>query len=109
MIESLANTIFIEHKDKKKPLKLLLKGSLFQLKVWEALLSIPEGDLVTYQNIADYIKSPKAVRAAASAIAKNNIAYLIPCHRVINQNGDFGQYRWNKYRKLAMIAWEACK
>ena len=96
-------------KDHSKPLRLLLKGSSFQLKVWEALLSIPAGDLVTYQAIATTIEQPTAVRATASAIARNNIAYLIPCHRVIRQNGDFGQYRWQAERKQAMIAWEICK
>ena len=86
-----------------------LKGSPFQIKVWEALLSIPEGHLVSYQDIALSIEKPKAMRATASAIAKNNIAYLIPCHRVIRQNGNFGQYRWQSSRKKAMILWENCK
>lgn len=95
--------------EKRKPLKLLLKGSPFQLKVWEALLSIPEGDLVTYQEIATAIEKPTAVRATASAIARNHIAYLIPCHRVIRQNGEFGQYRWHKERKQAMIGWESAR
>lgn len=101
-------TIFGQ-KANRQSLKLFLKGSPFQLKVWEALLSIPEGELVSYQDIATSIENPAAVRAAASAIAKNNIAYLIPCHRVIRQNGDFGEYRWNKERKQAMIAWEMSK
>ena len=107
-IETLANNIFSREKNKKQPLKLLLKGTQFQLKVWEALLTIPEGKLVSYQQIADAIQSPKAVRAAASAVARNNISYIIPCHRVIRQTGEFGQYRWNIFRKQAMIAWEAC-
>ena len=107
-IKSLAQFIFSTKKDWKKPLRLLLKGSHFQLKVWEALLSIPESHLASYQTIASSIEKPTAVRAVASAVAKNRIAYLIPCHRIIKQNGDFGQYRWNKYRKQALIAWEAC-
>lgn len=105
-IKPFLKTIF-EARNKKRPLKLFLKGSPFQLKVWEALLSIPEG--ATYQQIANSIEKPTAVRAVASAIAKNNIAYIIPCHRVIRQNGDFGQYRWRKERKQTLIAWEACK
>jgi AraC family transcriptional regulator of adaptative response/methylated-DNA-[protein]-cysteine methyltransferase len=105
-IQTLADVIF-RKKLQQQPLKLLLKGTPFQIKVWEALLTLKEGELVPYQHIADTIKIPKAVRATASAIAKNNISYLIPCHRVIRQNGDFGQYRWSPHRKKALIAWEA--
>lgn len=108
-IRPIAQKIFPQNASQKSSLKLLLKGTPFQIKVWEALLSIPEGNLVSYQDVANTIQSPKAVRAVASAIAKNHIAYLIPCHRVIRQNGDFGQYRWNQYRKQALIAWEAFK
>lgn len=105
MIEPYLTTIF-GFDEIKKPLTLLLKGTPFQLKVWEALLSIPVGALISYQDIANSIEKPNAVRATASAIAKNNVAYLIPCHRVIRQNGDYGEYRWNRERKVAMIAWE---
>jgi AraC family transcriptional regulator, regulatory protein of adaptative response / methylated-DNA-[protein]-cysteine methyltransferase len=102
-------TIFGEE-NHPRSINLLLKGSPFQIKVWEALLSIPEGELVSYQQIAATIDEPRAVRAAASAIARNNIAYLIPCHRVIRQTGDLGQYRWDPLRKKAMIAREiSCK
>lgn len=93
--------------EKPRTLKLLIKGTDFQIKVWEALLAIPQGALVCYQDLADHIDAPKSVRAVASAIARNNIAYLIPCHRVIRQNGDFSQYRWGLTRKKALIAWEA--
>jgi len=89
-------------------LNVLLKGSPFQLKVWEALLAIPPGHLSSYQKVAQSTGAPNAARAVASAIAKNNIAYLIPCHRVIRGNGDFSQYRWGSVRKQSMIAWEAC-
>jgi AraC family transcriptional regulator of adaptative response/methylated-DNA-[protein]-cysteine methyltransferase len=106
-IASLAAIIFAEKKEAKRPLKLFLKGSPFQLKVWEALLSIPETGTITYEQVALAIKNPKAIRAAASAVAKNNIAYLIPCHRVIRKNGDSGKYRWNEQRKKALLAWEA--
>jgi AraC family transcriptional regulator of adaptative response/methylated-DNA-[protein]-cysteine methyltransferase len=90
-------------------LELLLKGSPFQLKVWEALLSIPEGRLASYQQVADMIGRPAAVRAVASAIGRNDIAYLIPCHRVIRSNGEFSQYRWGSERKQALIGWEAAR
>ena len=90
-------------------LHLLMKGSPFQLKVWEALLSIPEGEVRSYQQVADTIDEPAAVRAVASAIARNHIGYLIPCHRVIRATGEFSQYRWGVTRKQAMIGWEACR
>lgn len=90
-------------------LGLLMKGSPFQLKVWEALLAIPEGQIRTYQQVADAIEEPTAVRAVASAIARNPIGYLIPCHRVIRSTGEFSQYRWGSTRKQAMIGWEACR
>lgn len=108
LIASYLITIF-DQREKRRSLNVLLKGSPFQIKVWEALLSISKGNLATYQDIATSIEKPAAVRAIASAIAKNNIAYLIPCHRVIRKNGDFGKYRWNKERKQAMIAWERWK
>lgn len=86
--------------------KLLLKGSPFQIKVWQTLLTIPAGKLMTYQEIAKLIGQPTAVRATASAIAKNKIAYLIPCHRVIRKNGEVGLYRWHAHRKQSLIAVE---
>ncbi|MBV9576916.1 MAG: methylated-DNA--[protein]-cysteine S-methyltransferase [Gammaproteobacteria bacterium] len=104
-IKQLAEIIFSENKNAS--LKLLLRGSAFQLKVWKALLSVPTAHLKSYQEIAITIQQPTAVRAVASAIAKNNIAYLVPCHRVIRKNGDIGQYRWHAHRKQALIAWEA--
>lgn len=103
-----ADQIFGAAKD-KTPLKLLLKGSKFQLKVWEALLAIPEGKILSYQQVAGMIGSPSSVRAVASAIARNNIGYLIPCHRVIRATGEFSNYRWGKTRKQAMLGWEASK
>lgn len=92
-----------------RPLPLLLKGTNFQLKVWEALLAIPPGALVSYQAVARYIHMPNAARAVGTAIGQNRIAYLIPCHRVIQSLGDFGQYRWGGVRKKAMVGWEAAR
>ena len=94
---------------KPQRLHLLMKGSPFQLKVWEALLSIPQGVVRSYQQVAAAIDEPAAVRAVASAIARNHIGYLIPCHRVIRATGEFSQYRWGVTRKQAMIGWEACR
>ena len=87
----------------------LLRGSAFQLKVWEALLKIPEGQLVSYDQIANDIGQPMASRAVGTAIGANPIGYLIPCHRVIKKTGLFGGYRWGVERKQAMLGWEAAQ
>lgn len=88
-------------------IKLHLKGTKFQLKVWDALLKIPIGDLSTYGEIANHIENPKASRAVGTAIGNNPIAYLIPCHRVIQASGNIGQYHWGSIRKKVIIGWEA--
>ncbi|WP_286592487.1 methylated-DNA--[protein]-cysteine S-methyltransferase [Sphingobacterium sp. N143] len=88
-------------------IKLHLKGTEFQLKVWEALLKIPMGNLSTYGAIASQLGNPKASRAVGTAVGSNPIAYLIPCHRVIQNTGIFGGYRWDPVRKTAMIGWES--
>lgn len=87
-------------------IKLHLKGTPFQLKVWEALLKIPSGALCTYSSVAGIINSPKASRAVGTAIGDNPIAYLIPCHRVIKSTGIIGEYHWGGIRKTSMIGWE---
>lgn len=87
-------------------IKLHLKGSDFQLKVWESLLKIPQGQLSCYGDIAQKIDQPKAARAVGSAIGDNPVAFLIPCHRVIQASGALGGYHWGLTRKMAMIAWE---
>lgn len=92
-----------------QPLTLLLRGSAFQLKVWEALLRIPEGRLVSYDQIAQAIGQPTASRAVGTAIGANPIGYLIPCHRVIKKTGLFGHYRWGPARKQVMLGWEAAR
>ncbi len=86
---------------------LVLQGTNFQVKVWEALLAIPAGHAVSYEDVAASIGRPTAVRAVASAVAANHIAYLIPCHRVLRKSGDSGEYRWSATRKKAMLGWEA--
>ena len=85
---------------------LLVKGTNFQVKVWEALLNIPAGAVTTYQHIAQTIDNPKAVRAVGTAIGRNPVALLIPCHRVIRKSGEINQYRWGSTRKKAMIGFE---
>ncbi len=84
-----------------------LKGTPFQLQVWRALISIPSAHLLAYQDIANMIKNPGAVRAVGSAIGRNPIAYLIPCHRVIRQSGQMGDYRWGSSRKIAINGYES--
>ena len=96
----------IDHQKSANPLNLQIKGTNFQINVWKALLNIPKGCVVSYQDIASYIGRPKAFRAVANAIAINPVAYLIPCHRVIAKSGKIHQYRWGAYRKKAMIGWE---
>lgn len=86
--------------------RLHLQGTNFQLKVWEALLRIPAGSAVAYEEIAEHIGKPKAVRAVANAVANNPVAFLIPCHRVIRKLGEFGGYRGGAARKKAILAWE---
>ncbi|MEZ5670307.1 MAG: methylated-DNA--[protein]-cysteine S-methyltransferase [Alphaproteobacteria bacterium] len=87
-------------------LRLMLRGTPFQLKVWEALLHIPPGTVVTYTDIARAVDRPDAVRAVASAVARNPVSWLIPCHRVLRQTGALAGYRWCLYRKRAMLAIE---
>lgn len=92
-----------------RKLKMLLKGTPFQLKVWEALLKIPMGCLAAYKDIAKGIGEPKATRAVGTAIGRNSIAFLIPCHRVIRDSGVLGNYKWGPDRKKAILAWEGLK
>ncbi len=87
-------------------IKLHLKGTDFQLKVWESLLKIPMGQLTTYGDLAEQVGNPKASRAVGTAVGHNPVAFLIPCHRVIQATGVLGEYHWDKSRKMAMIGWE---
>jgi AraC family transcriptional regulator of adaptative response/methylated-DNA-[protein]-cysteine methyltransferase len=88
------------------PVDLLARGTPFQLRVWEALLHIPFGNTVTYQQIATSVGKPGALQAVGSAIGKNPIAWLIPCHRVIRKSGEITRFRWGTRRKAAMLEWE---
>jgi AraC family transcriptional regulator of adaptative response/methylated-DNA-[protein]-cysteine methyltransferase len=99
--------IFSADWDDRSKIKLHLKGTPFQLKVWETLLKIPTGHLSTYGNIAESIRNPSASRAVGTAIGSNPVTFLIPCHRVIQSSGQLGGYMWGTVRKTAMIGWEA--
>ncbi|WP_276089815.1 methylated-DNA--[protein]-cysteine S-methyltransferase [Pedobacter sp. JY14-1] len=105
------NALFIFQNDwsRLSEIKLHLKGTDFQLKVWESLLKIPMGRLSTYGSIAESIGSPAASRAVGTAIGSNPVAFLIPCHRVIQSSGIFGGYMWGPTRKAAIIGWEAAQ
>lgn len=108
-IQQNALYIFTQDWTKIPTIKLHLKGTDFQLKVWETLLKIPMGELSTYGKIAQDIKNPNASRAVGTAIGSNPVAFLIPCHRVIQATGTFGGYMWGPTRKTAIIGWEAAK
>ena len=105
------NALFIFTHDwtKLNEIKLHLRGTDFQIKVWETLVKIPSAKLSTYGQVANQIHNPKASRAVGSAIGNNPVAFLIPCHRVIQSSGNFGQYHWGSNRKAAMIGWEAAQ
>jgi AraC family transcriptional regulator of adaptative response/methylated-DNA-[protein]-cysteine methyltransferase len=109
MIQQNALYIFTQDWKELSKIKLHLKGTDFQLKVWETLLKVPLGGLTTYGKIASQIDAPKASRAVGTAVGDNPVAFLIPCHRVIQSTGAIGQYHWGSNRKAAIIGWESAK
>jgi len=108
-VAALAGPIFAPPDSERRKLRLVLYGSPFQVKVWEALLKIPPGALTCYEAIAAAIGDARASRAVGSAVGDNPISYLIPCHRVIRKSGEISHYHWGRPRKIAMIGWEATK
>lgn len=108
-IQQEALFVFQHDWSKLNQIKLHLHGTPFQLKVWDALLKIPMGNLTTYGSIASEIEQPKASRAIGTAIGSNPVAFLIPCHRVIQSSGKIGGYMWGNTRKSAIIGWEAAQ
>jgi AraC family transcriptional regulator of adaptative response/methylated-DNA-[protein]-cysteine methyltransferase len=104
--QEVALSVFARTRETRPTLQVLVTGSAFQIKVWRALLSIPEGNLATYGQIAQSIGQSSAARAVGSAVSQNPVAFLVPCHRVIRSNGTFGEYRWAESRKKAIIAYE---
>ena len=88
---------------------LLLIGAPFQIKVWEALLNVPTGHVTTYSEIARHIGHPKAVRAVGTAVGRNPISWLIPCHRALRKSGALGGYHWGLPVKRALLAWEGAR
>lgn len=99
--------LWFQRSEEKKNIRLHIYGTAFQVQVWQALLRIPEGNLATYGQIAKAINRIGSSRAVGSAVGHNPISFLIPCHRVIRQDGTWGQYHWGEERKTQMILWEA--
>jgi len=95
--------------NRRSPLTLVLEGTNFQIKVWEALLRVPMGAVTSYEDLAAKLSMPRAARAVGAAVGKNPIAFLIPCHRVIHKAGVIGHYHWGAARKKAMLAWESAR
>ncbi len=101
--------VFSQDWSKLDEIKLHLKGTEFQIKVWETLLKVPAGGLITYGDLAHHSGHTGASRSVGTAIGSNPVAFLIPCHRVIKSNGEIGQYHWGATRKNAIIGWEAAR
>lgn len=104
--EELYNKIF---KNQDPNIEILLIGSEFQIKVWEAIYRLGRDKYTTYKEIAKEIKNPQAIQAVGSAVGANPIAILIPCHNVIKTNGDIGEYKWGRQKKIEIIEWERSK
>jgi len=105
--QALLARIFAVHHKADGGLSLWVAGTNFQIQVWRALLQIPFSGLLSYQQLAGLIGRPGSARSVGSAIARNRIAYLVPCHRVLRASGDFGEYHWSQERKVAICGWEA--
>ncbi len=106
LIERIFNPLFA---NTRAPLHLILNGTNFQMKVWEALIKIPFGAMVSYEDVAIQVGIPGATRAVGSAVGKNPISFIIPCHRVIRKTADFGNYGGGRARKKAILGWEASR
>jgi AraC family transcriptional regulator of adaptative response/methylated-DNA-[protein]-cysteine methyltransferase len=108
--QSFVNRIFSPSGEKhSSPLLVVLSGTNFQIKVWEALMKIPMGAVVSYEDVAAHIGMPKAARAVGNAVGSNPVSFVIPCHRVIRKTAEFGNYGGGVPRKMAMLGWEAVR
>lgn len=104
-----ADQIFGEGLTQRSSIRLILKGTNFQIRVWEALMRIPQGHMISYEALGDRLGKPKASRAIGSAVGRNSISYLVPCHRVIHKSGLVTGYRWGHVRKRVLLGWEAAR
>lgn len=107
--QNVINTMFDGSKAPDRPISLHVSGTNFQISVWRALLQIPPAKVVSYAQVASAVGNPKAARAVGLAVGANPVALMIPCHRVIQQNGKLGGYHWGETRKQAIHAWEAAR
>lgn len=107
--QNVINTMFDSNQTPDRPISLHVSGTNFQISVWRALLQIPPAKVVSYAQVASAIGNPKAARAVGLAVGANPVALMIPCHRVIQQNGKLGGYHWGETRKQAIHAWEAAR
>ncbi|MFM5865996.1 bifunctional transcriptional activator/DNA repair enzyme AdaA [Aeromonas caviae] len=107
--QGVIHTMFDGSKTPDRPLSLHVSGTNFQISVWRALLQIPPAKVVSYAQVASAVGNPKAARAVGLAVGANPVALMIPCHRVIQQNGKLGGYHWGETRKQAIHAWEAAR
>lgn len=106
---ALAALLGLEEGDAQRPLTVHVKGTNFQIRVWQALLAIPQGGVATYEDVARAIGRPTAMRAVGNAVGANPVSWLIPCHRVIRKTGVLDNYRWGPTRKRTLLAWEAAR
>jgi AraC family transcriptional regulator, regulatory protein of adaptative response / methylated-DNA-[protein]-cysteine methyltransferase len=90
-----------------RPLRVVMIGTDFEVRVWETLLKVPMGCATTYSDIATHLRAPKAARAVGAAVGKNPLSFVVPCHRVLGKSGDLTGYHWGLTRKRAMLGWEA--
>ncbi|MFM4803186.1 methylated-DNA--[protein]-cysteine S-methyltransferase [Aeromonas bivalvium] len=107
--QEVIHNMFDGNKAPDRPISLHVSGTNFQISVWRALLEIPPARVVSYAQVASAIGNPKAARAVGLAVGANPVALMIPCHRVIQQNGKLGGYHWGETRKQAIHAWEAAR
>lgn len=107
--QGVIHTMFDGNKTPDRPISLHVSGTNFQISVWRALLEIPPAKVVSYAQVASAVGNPKAARAVGLAVGANPVALMIPCHRVIEQNGKLGGYHWGETRKQAIHAWEAAR
>lgn len=107
--QGVIHTMFDGSKTPDRPISLHVSGTNFQISVWRALLAIPPAKVVSYAQVANAVGNPKAARAVGLAVGANPVALMIPCHRVIQQNGRLGGYHWGETRKQAIHAWEAAR
>ena len=107
--QTIIKTMFDVEKKQDRPLSLHVSGTNFQISVWKALLEIPPGTVTSYTQVATRVGRPRAARAVGTAIGANPIAFLIPCHRVIQQSGKLGGYHWGETRMHAIHAWESAR